>query len=252
MNAITMAKASARKEEEERKEAGLRAPHRQAKQRGRAPGLGHLPGDVSLAAGAGGRAARAAQKQGNWLAARGKTQQREGLGSKSSSANQAAQAATKGAGYESRRCFALLLFCFCSRSLPVIAAALACECPQTRRKQLRETGLGIGYGESSTGHKQRRADAKAMEEQIDEQVDHDAVKHLELLEYMLSKYKTDHPTVLPRQQTNLAHCKNRTPRSRVAESTACSSARTCARAADGLCECRRRGNATRRRSCLGR
>ena len=68
----------------------------------------------------------------------------------------------------------------------MIAAALACECPQTRLKQLRETGLGIGYGESSTGHKQRRADAKAMEEQIDEQVDHDAVKHLELLEYMLS------------------------------------------------------------------
>ena len=59
LNAITMAKASARKEEEERKEAGLRAPHRQAKQRGRAPGLGHLPGDVSLAAGAAGRAARA-------------------------------------------------------------------------------------------------------------------------------------------------------------------------------------------------
>ena len=63
----------------------------------------------------------------------------------------------------------------------MIAAALACECPQTRRKQLRETGLGIGYGESSTGHKQRRADAKAMEEQMEEQVDHDAVKHLELL-----------------------------------------------------------------------
>ena len=149
-----------------------------------------------------------------------------------------------------------MLFCsfahlLCSRSLPVIAAALACECPQTRLKQLRETGLGIGYGESSTGHKQRRADAKAMEEQIDEQVDHDAVKHLELLEYMLSKYKTDHPTVLPRQQTNLAHCKNRTPRSRVAESTACSSARTCAREADGLCECRRKGN-TRRCLCLGR
>jgi hypothetical protein len=30
--------------------------------------------------------------------------------------------------------FALLLFSSCSRSLPVIAAALACECPQTRRK----------------------------------------------------------------------------------------------------------------------
>ena len=42
--------------------------------------------------------------------------------------------------------FALLLFSSCSRSLPVIAAALACECPQTRRKQLHETGLGIGYG----------------------------------------------------------------------------------------------------------
>ena len=61
----------------------------------------------------------------------------------------------------------------------MIAAALACECPQTRLKQLRETGLGIGYGESSTGHKQRRADAKAMEEQMGELVDHDAVKHLE-------------------------------------------------------------------------
>ena len=30
--------------------------------------------------------------------------------------------------------FALFLFSSCSRSLPVIAAALACECPQTRRK----------------------------------------------------------------------------------------------------------------------
>ena len=100
--------------------------------------------------------------------------------------------------------FAHLLICSRSRSLPVIVAALACECPQTRRKKLRETGLGIGYGERSTGDKQRRADAKAMEEQIDEQVDHDAVKHLELLEYMLSKYKTDHPTILPLQQTNLA------------------------------------------------
>ena len=69
---------------------------------------------------------------------------------------------------------------------------------------MRETGLGIGYGESSTGHKQRRADAKAMEEHMEEQVDHDAVKHLELLEYMLAKYKTNHPTVLPTQQTNLA------------------------------------------------
>ena len=48
----------------------------------------------------------------HWRAKGSKAQRREGLGSKSSSANQAAQAATKGAGYESRRCFALLLFCF--------------------------------------------------------------------------------------------------------------------------------------------
>ena len=93
----------------------------------------------------------------------------------------------------------------------MIAAALACECPQTRRKQLRETGLGIGDGESSTGHKQRRADAKAMEEQMEEQVDHDAVKHLELLEYMLSKYKTDHPTVLPRNRAERGTAQNTEP-----------------------------------------
>ena len=77
-----------RKEEEEGKEAGLRAPHREAdaagakaKERGRAPGLRHLPGCVSLARGAKGRASRAAEEAGHRRAQGSKTQLREGLGS---------------------------------------------------------------------------------------------------------------------------------------------------------------------------
>jgi hypothetical protein len=43
-----------------------------------------------------------------------------------------------------------------------------------------------------------------MEEQINELVDGDAVMHLELLEYMTDKFRTNHPTVSPDQQKLLA------------------------------------------------
>ena len=80
-------------------------------ERARAARLRNQPGCLPRAAGAGGRAARRSQGAQHREAKGSKAQRRAGLGSKSSSANQAAQAATKGAGYESRRCFALLLFC---------------------------------------------------------------------------------------------------------------------------------------------
>ena len=43
-----------------------------------------------------------------------------------------------------------------------------------------------------------------MEEQINELVDGDAIMHLELLEYMTDKFRTNHPTVSPDQQKLLA------------------------------------------------
>ena len=107
-----------RKEEEE-KEAGLRAPHREAdaagakaKERARAPRLRHLPGCISLARGAGGRAARAAQEMRHRLSKGSKTQRREGLGSKSSNADTPSEAAIAGAGYQGRRCIFLLICSF--------------------------------------------------------------------------------------------------------------------------------------------
>ena len=108
-----------RKEEEEGKEAGLRAPHREAdvagakaKERARAPRLRHLPGCISLARGAGGRAARAAQEMRHRLSKGSKTQRRSGLGSKSSKADKPSEAAIAGAGYQGRRCIFLLICSF--------------------------------------------------------------------------------------------------------------------------------------------
>ena len=83
-------------------------------------------------------------------------------------------------------------------------AALASECPLTRRRQMLDIGLGTGYLSSSAGAKQKRQDAKAIEELISDQVEHDPIKHLEILEYMASKFRTNHPTVEPAQQTLLA------------------------------------------------
>jgi hypothetical protein len=67
--------------------------------------------------------------------------------------------------------------------------------------------VGTGYSSSSAGDKpdkRKRQDAKQMEEQINELVDGDAIMHLELLEYMTDKFRTNHPTVSPDQQKLLA------------------------------------------------
>ena len=96
-----------------------------------------------------------------------------------------------------------MLACCCfSRYLRL--AALASECPLTRRRQMLDIGLGTGYLSSSAGAKQKRQDAKAIEELISDQVEHDPIKHLRILEYMASKFRTNHPTVEPAQQTLLA------------------------------------------------
>ena len=52
-----------------------------------------------------------------------------------------------------------------------------------------DIGLGTGYLSSSAGAKQKRQDAKAIEELISDQVEHDPIKHLEILEYMASKFR---------------------------------------------------------------
>jgi hypothetical protein len=77
--------------------------------------------------------------------------------------------------------------------MAVSLGALASECPQTRAKQLTEikfgsADVGVGYGSTSAGQKQKqkRADSAEMSEQIKEQVGNDSAKHLELLEHMLA------------------------------------------------------------------
>ena len=84
--------------------------------------------------------------------------------------------------------------------MAVSLGALASECPQTRAKQLTEINfgsadVGVGYKSTSAGQKQKRADSAEMSEQIKEQVGNDSVKHLELLEHMASKFKTNNPEV---------------------------------------------------------
>ena len=84
----------------------------------------------------------------------------------------------------------------------VSVAALASECPETRARQLTEINfgsadVGAGYGSTSAGQKQKRADSAEISEQITEQVGNDSVKHLELLEHMASKFKTNNPEVEP-------------------------------------------------------
>ena len=84
--------------------------------------------------------------------------------------------------------------------MAVSLCALASECPQTRAKQLTEINfgsadVGVGYKSTSAGQKQKRADSAEISEQIKEQVGNDSVKHLELLEHMASKFKTNNPEV---------------------------------------------------------
>jgi hypothetical protein len=84
----------------------------------------------------------------------------------------------------------------------VSVAALASECPQTRARQLTEINfgsadVGVGYGSTSAGQKQKRADSAEISEQITEHVGNDSVKHLELLEHMASTFKTNNPEVEP-------------------------------------------------------
>ena len=66
--------------------------------------------------------------------------------------------------------------------MAVSLGALASECPQTRAKQLTEINfgsadVGVGYGSTSAGQKQKREDSAEMSEQIKEQVGNDSVKH---------------------------------------------------------------------------
>ena len=50
---------------------------------------------------------------------------------------------------------------------------------------------------SSAGQKSKRADGEAIADHISDVVDGDAVKHLEVLEFMVSKFKTNNPSVVP-------------------------------------------------------
>ena len=77
------------------------------------------------------------------------------------------------------------------------AVALASECPATRRTQLLALNFGTGYAASSAGQKSKRADGEAIADHISDIVDGDAVKHLEVLEFMVSKFKTNNPSVVP-------------------------------------------------------
>ena len=69
------------------------------------------------------------------------------------------------------------------------AVALASECPATRRTKLLAFNFGTGYAASSAGQKSKRADGEAIADHISDVVDGDAVKHLEVLEFMVSKFK---------------------------------------------------------------
>ena len=53
--------------------------------------------------------------------------------------------------------------------------------------------------------KQKRADSAEMSEQIKEQVGNDSVKHLELLQHMASKFKTNNPEVETNKHALLLH-----------------------------------------------
>ena len=55
----------------------------------------------------------------------------------------------------------------------------------------------MAMGSTSAGQKQKRADSAEISEQITEHVGNDSVKHLELLEHVASKFKTNNPDVEP-------------------------------------------------------
>jgi hypothetical protein len=88
------------------------------------------------------------------------------------------------------------------------AVALAGGCPITRRKQLQEIDLGegtqmdfgTGYASSSVGQKERRRDAGVMQQNVADHLDHDAVKQLQLLEYMTAQLRSTHNGITTDQQ----------------------------------------------------
>ena len=103
----------------------------------------------------------------------------------------------------------LLSLVFLSLNAPFFfAVVLAGDCPITRRRQLQKIDLGddtqmdfgTGYATSSAGQKERSRDAQVMQEKIAEHVDHDAVKQLQILEYMTAQLRSTHTGITTDQQ----------------------------------------------------
>lgn len=60
--------------------------------------------------------------------------------------------------------------------------------------------FGTGYASSSAGQKERRRDAGVMQEKIAEHVDYNAVKQLQILEYMTAQLRSTHTGITTDQQ----------------------------------------------------
>jgi hypothetical protein len=60
--------------------------------------------------------------------------------------------------------------------------------------------FGTGYVTSSAGQKERSRDAQVMQEMIAEHSDHDAVKQLQVLEYMTAQLRSTHKGITTDQQ----------------------------------------------------
>jgi hypothetical protein len=60
--------------------------------------------------------------------------------------------------------------------------------------------FGTGYASSSAGQKERRRDAGVMQQKIADHVDHDAVKQLQILEYMTAQLRSTHTGITTDQQ----------------------------------------------------
>jgi hypothetical protein len=59
---------------------------------------------------------------------------------------------------------------------------------------------GTGYATSSAGQEERSRDAQVMQEKIAEHVDHNAVKQLQILEYMTAQLRSTHKGITTDQQ----------------------------------------------------
>jgi hypothetical protein len=60
--------------------------------------------------------------------------------------------------------------------------------------------FGTGYATSIAGQKERSRDAQVMQEEIAEHVDHDAVKQLQVPEYMSAQLRSTHKGITADQQ----------------------------------------------------